>query len=435
MNRRSVFYGLLCFMMVFFINFSGCFETETTKYIQNTGDVDQNDSSETAVSYNCQSNLDCSYGKTCFNGECRTYCVSASTCTNGEICRNDICAPVGTSVTSCSQTGQCINGLVCINGWCRTYCDVQQDCSTGEVCRDHLCTTPIPCQGDTQCPIGQDCYRNRCYTECTSVHQCLSEESCTDGVCLSESNADGDLDDDFGENEESEETEIDQDGTETPEEVFCEAMCNGHCGSVEGVCDCGGCQDGEVCNENYCVPDVDCVVDEECGEKSCNDWTVCRDFVTQCSPYGTRYRRCNDPFCADNECHYQNSYEESDNCQRDPSGLPCDAGWGEGSGTCNEVGYCIPYSDGDIETDCPVGEIIGQETAEIGDSVTLQVDVGEEGTEAIENIRWSFTQLPTDASNFIVLQDTQGNPIEKRHGYGFDCLVCSCFIGNLQNQG
>ncbi len=415
MNRRFVFWGLLCFVVAFSVSFVGCFETETTKYIQDTGDVDQNDSSETAVLYGCQSNLDCSYGKTCFNGECRTYCVSASTCSNGEICRNDICAPVGASVTSCSQTGQCLNGLICINGWCRTYCDVEQDCATGEVCRDHLCTTPIPCQGDSQCPVGQDCYQNRCYTTCTVDNQCLSEDSCTSGVCLPESEADGDLDDDFGETDGAEWPEIDQDDTETPEDVYCEAICNGRCGSLGG-CDCGGCQDGEVCNGNYCVPDVDCIVDEDCGEKTCDAWSRCQDFVTQCSPYGTRYRDCNDPFCADHECYYQNSYEESDSCYRDPSGLSCDAGWGEGSGTCDEDGYCIADSDGDTEDDCPAVEIIGPETAEIGGAVTLQVDVGEEDAVAIENIRWSFTELPTDASNFIVLQDIQGTPIENVMG-------------------
>ena len=406
MNQRTAFFVLLCLVGLIAFTFGGCFETDTTEFINGNGDNDSDGSDETPTSYyGCQSNLDCSRGQTCFNGECRTACTSAANCDYGEICRNTICSPAGTSVVSCATTGQCLNGRTCVNGWCRMYCDYDRECATGEVCRARLCSASVDCLVDTQCPRGQECYRNVCFQSCDTANPCTTlGYDCNGQICVSDSSTDGDVDEDDG-------LEIDQDSAEADDPPSCEELCDGRCGDYQD-CDCGGCQDGEVCNSNRCLPDTVCTSNAQCGDLECGTWSECRNFATQCATTGRKYRDCVEPYCDDGGC-FADEYEQYEACARDTDGFSCDAGSGYGSGACYE-GECIAITPDEDEVDeplCPFPTIEGPYSADTGSTVTLELQISGGDEDSIDQIRWNFVQTPEEV-NSIHLTDSSGESIE-----------------------
>jgi hypothetical protein len=142
---------------------------------------------------------------------------------DGDLCDPDYICDRGKCVPKCS-TGEfrCNGDLVCSQaGACVDPLCADKECPEGQVCEAGQCIDGCM---DVVCPYGQVCRIGVCVDPCANV-ECDDGYSCHLGVCVD--------------------------------------------------CDCGGCEAGESCSSDVCVPDacvgVDCAAGTHCEAGSCVD--------------------------------------------------------------------------------------------------------------------------------------------------------------------
>lgn len=75
----------------------------------------------TAASYECKLNKDCTGGELCVNGVCRTACVTpedCAVCEDGPVCSKGFCMTAVEASPQCNINADCTAGKVCLNAQC-----------------------------------------------------------------------------------------------------------------------------------------------------------------------------------------------------------------------------------------------------------------------------------------------------------------------------
>lgn len=166
----------------------------------------------------CQSDLECSSDKQCYNGQCLDPCLLGSPCASnaecyGEAHRAACRCPNGYSGNpldrcervECRVDGDCSFDRACIDRRCVNPCAelANPPCASNAICypQNHVaacrCPEDMPfgnplaycerppkkdepeCQIDVDCPSGLACIRSTCLNPCTELHPCTPSARCS----------------------------------------------------------------------------------------------------------------------------------------------------------------------------------------------------------------------------------------------------------------
>ena len=211
----------------------------------------------------CDDGNSCTDGDHCFGGKCVG--ILALDCDDGDVCTTDSCLPLGGCVHTlnqapCDDGDLCTVGDHCHLGDCIASSNLA--CNDGNQCTDDSCQPAIGC---VQLPNNLACDDGNL---CTTGDQCvngwcasLGSMDCDDGdICTDDSCAPG-VGCQYGHNDAP---CSDSDACTSGE--ICSA---GQCGGGKPV----NCNDGNVCTDEACEPDVGCVYAHNGGP--CDDGNVC----------------------------------------------------------------------------------------------------------------------------------------------------------------
>ncbi len=256
------------------------------------------------------------------NPQCVTgICMSEPVCLpSGE------CIPAGGCVyinnrSPCEDGNLCTSGSRCANGVCITGQD-PVDCNDGNICTDNHCdpevgcvATPVEraCTNYDPCTVGDYCEDGVCVPG--EMLDCDDGNPCTDAICLPGLGC---------------RYTANSDPCETGNPCTVDDYCHfTHCRPGRMV----DCDDGNVCTDNFCVPNIGCRHTYNDGAPCeylgdlCTTGDYCEEGV--CLP-GDGILECDDGnICTDNHC------DPGKGCIFLANSLPCDAG-----NLCTENDYC-----------------------------------------------------------------------------------------------
>lgn len=170
-----------------------------------------------SVSVDCESDSECDYAATCYNGQCVNPCILDNKCAiNAECygknhrsaCR---CGPgyygnpqIHCERVECNTNHDCPHNLACNDGRCVNPCAENSPCARNAVCyvQDHVascrCPENIPlgnpfsycerrpvdeieepeCRVDIDCSDKLVCIREKCIDPCPVIKPCLENARC-----------------------------------------------------------------------------------------------------------------------------------------------------------------------------------------------------------------------------------------------------------------
>ena len=276
--------------------------------------------------------------------------------------------------------GTCPPGTFCDDGGlvCEGAVDVVEPCKA--ICDGIECGDIDGCDCGA-CEGGWDCVDNQCMGDCAP--QCTDEDTGDEYQC-GDDGCDGSCGD-CGPDEWCEDHKCLHD--DPPD---CEATCDDEgfdCGGIlDGMCDCGTCEDGYGCVENVCEalpPEcAEVCLDKECGDVedcdcgTCGEGESCSDeFECECAP------ACGDKECgADGcggicgSCDYGTCEDGSCECTPNCAGKNCGSdGCGGECGSCPAGNECTWA--GDCVADCNAQTVSFSDTVQ--KLVTMQM--GQDG--------------------------------------------------------
>lgn len=220
----------------------------------------------------------CPIGSQCVDQNCQpTSCTDSSQCPQGSVCANGQCLPLG---ETCNKN--CYNGsLHCVDKKC-VQCSYNGDCTSEQYCDAGACTYPPV----TTCTTSADCANNPgakvCETtagvcvQCNGTSDCASGESCNNHVCTKGTPS-------F----------TCKSTTDCQNGEICD---NGTCLPPAGPCS-SGCNNMQVCIDNYCVPkpcksETDCPIGATCNQGFCDTCSSTSQCPTQVINGTTYYEAC-----------------------------------------------------------------------------------------------------------------------------------------------
>lgn len=317
----------------------------------------------------CQG-IECDEKEACYRGVCYPSCQDDADCGDEASCTDSAC------VDSCEEI-ECPSDEVCYFGACFDTCEAQADCDGEDRCDDGRCAPP-DCD-DIDCPDDQVCYHGTCYPYCVDEDDCESEAQCEDSACIEPSCDDGLVS--------GEQTDVDCGGPNCPscdigQSCLEERDCVSELCEDEVCVACivnEDCDDGEICDNNICLPEDGCTSDDQCddgddctnsvcvdgdcehdafcdgsddqcGCTSCTDCTSsdgwydvglsydCCDGDQACICQDQQYRSY---FCSGTSCDYNvtNTRTVESGCTTCDDGDSCTASSCSG-GTCQHNAYC-----------------------------------------------------------------------------------------------
>ena len=222
-------------------------------------------------------------------------CDDANTCTTDDTCAGGICT--GTGDLDCDDQNPCTKDICLPDGGCDyenltgPVCDDEDPCTIGDACVDGTCGQGEPKNCDDLNPCTDDscddlgsCVHAPNTAACTDDNACTEGDHCADGVCVYDGLTDCDdgnvctnnwCDPDLG-CQSSDNTAPCDDGDACTMGDLCAA---GVCAGSSITCD-----DGNVCTDDSCDPDTGCVFSNNTAD--CDDDDLCTE----------------DDVCADGEC-------------------------------------------------------------------------------------------------------------------------------------
>jgi formylglycine-generating enzyme required for sulfatase activity len=267
-------------------------------------------------------------------------CDDQNACTAGDQCAAGICAgiaPLDCDDQNPCTTDQCAAASGCSNTPNALPCDDSNACTVGDACAGGVCapgSAICACQTDTDCEAGDDqdlcngvrtCVLGACVTDPATVVVCEpSADPCVVNLC---DPAGGKC-----------ATGLAQAGTACDDGDDCTVsdICLG------GICTAGGpvgCNDGNPCTDDSCVPEVGCVHTHNVAP--CDDGKACTEGDV-----------CAAGACASGSAK---TCDDGNPCTSDA----CDVG----TGNCVATANTAPCDDGDP---CTLGDLCGDSACQAG---------------------------------------------------------------------
>jgi len=289
----------------------------------------------------CDDGNPCTAGDHCEDGACVS--DGLTDCDDQDACTTDSCDPATGGCIYTLNADPCDDGDLCTTG---DHCHLGSciaggalSCDDGNVCTDDTCealsgcvfsANAAPCDDGNPCSLGDHCEDAWCVP--TSFEDCDDGNPCTDdscdlvGGCLHANNAapcdDGDA---------------------------CTVVDACALGACVGV-GLPNCDDGNVCTDHACDPDIGCVYTNNAAP--CDDGDACTpvNFCADGICMGTGVADCDDfNLCTDDSC------DPDTGCISVPNAAPCDDGDACtvtdvcGGGVCDGSG-ALECDDGDLCT-------------------------------------------------------------------------------------
>ncbi|MBN2693044.1 hypothetical protein JXR93_00150 [bacterium] len=220
-------------------------------------------------------------------------CISIEECPNGMVCFNNICRK--NSLTTCESSDDCPSGYSCdVDGECKKSCNLDSDCGDGFKCDLNGICQVLTCETNSDCEEGKDCKNGACVERsCEQDSECISGFYCKNNICTSL----GDLDCRVSITGCEERGYVCNQATGRCEMRFDCSSHNDcaegyHCDLQNGVCvensagctTSDDCEDGEICENQVCIPYNGCSTDSDCieeGKPACNTTSgLCYECLT-----------------------------------------------------------------------------------------------------------------------------------------------------------
>ena len=248
-------------------------------------------------------------------------CDDGLTCTEEDACDGEgVCAGAALSCDDddpCTD-GECVEGEGCSYSQNTASCDDGDPCTLEDSCEQGDCYgVENLCNDDDPCTTGEcdeetgDCSFEFNTGFCDDGDACTGNDICSDGACSGTN-----LDCDDGNSCTEDFCDPDQgfcahSFNEEPcgDEVPCETCDDGAPCTIEDVCMNGQCQgvpnpcdDGDVCTDDACVPQVGC--SHTLNASPCDDGDACTDQgICQDGTCTSEAKDCNDgKDCTDDSC-------------------------------------------------------------------------------------------------------------------------------------
>lgn len=127
--------------------------------------------------FECQSDLDCSFGFICNQGSCNEGCRNNEHCAPNEICINQECR------NPCEQLNACGLNADCTSGGHKAICSCHAGFIGNPLTECHPFEEIKECSSDRDCGHRLICERSKCVIGCRDSFGCSDEESCINGIC------------------------------------------------------------------------------------------------------------------------------------------------------------------------------------------------------------------------------------------------------------
>jgi hypothetical protein len=316
----------------------------------------------------CDDGDPCTFADICING----FCTSGApvNCDDKNPCTDDSCNEVGICINSANQA-QCDDQNACtVDDHCGAgQCLATQSkaCSDGNVCTDDTCdpldgclfvVNNAPCDDDDVCTTGDECSQGKCLSP--GALTCDDGNICTDDTCHPETGCT------FTAN-----TEGCDDGNAC---TLVDKCAGGWCVAGTALV----CDDGDVCTDDICNPEIGCEYTHNIAP--CSDGDACTSGEAcdggQCS--GGDSINCNDDnICTDDSCVSDTGCVHANNVLTCEDGSKCTE-----NDTCQD-GQCIPgpapdCDDAKVCTDdsCTpdIGCVNANNTADCDDNIGCTVN-------------------------------------------------------------
>ena len=325
----------------------------------------------------CQDESVCTVGDLCAAGEClageQVNCQDANSCTD------DTCDPtLGCLHTpgngACDDGNKCTSGDHCAAGKCVfdsvEQCDDENPCTIDSCDPGSGCVYELgtgPCDDGDVCTLGDHCHLGDCISSATL--SCGDGNPCTDDACVSDIGC-----------------------THTANDALCDldndCTKDDHCQG--GICVPGalvGCDDGNVCTDDWCDPTSGCL--HGANSAPCDNGDACTVMDTcvdeACEPGMTLNcidgNPCTDDSCTpDSGCVYINNSaacEDGSVCTQNDS---CVAGACAGGQfqDCSDGAFCNGEEQCDPLTGCVLGT-----PPNTNDGVECTLDVCDEDADEV----------------------------------------------------
>ena len=311
----------------------------------------------------CDDGIACTQNDRCRDGACTAGTPTAQQCDDGNDCTDDVCNPM----TGCSyrpNTGPCDDGIdcttedLCADGLCTAGVPRAARCNDGNVCTDDACNpvegcehsnNQASCVDSIDCTINDLCVDGACTAGAPTAQRCDDGNVCTDNVCNAVTGC-----------------------LNPPNTAPCDNGVDCTVGDrcAEGQCIAGvpqhdRCDDGDVCTDDLCDPEIGCGVAYNTAD--CDDRLAC-----------TSNDRCAQGICAGMDtCEGALVCDPGRGLCVTPMGIPIftafnDLAWSQAQRSEGITVITAPNGGSGLPS---AGELIDFSTG-IGTGVTLTIDGG-----------------------------------------------------------